>query len=264
MQTVRLECNDEGRQSLRCRLVSTARYTEQYSVLSGVLVDQQGRVLAADEVRLTYRVEKPDHAADVMLRFGSLSPDAAPARLLVGFNSEVVGGHVGSAWGRYFRHDPIFPVARLLSTPNPDVQLVGLTEFRDSQRSQIQYHSRPRSAARCKHLAEALAPLRPQLVELFESADDPEILALACRLAGYSTDATYGKRLIRLLDHEDPLVRDSAAIGLGLLKDRRGLPRVQHWAAASPESRCATNADAALANDAKNAMDILSGLAPED
>jgi len=219
-----------------------------------VVFDDQEIAIAAAESSTTYRVLQPIYQSDdLRLHFGDLPSDGSKKRRAVfGIQTQLIGGPGGSLWARYFSDEPLLPIPVLLSNSNPDVWTVGLAAVA----KEISSSRTLDFDARLK-LRRDLAPYRDTFHRLFETATDADGLSLLCRLAGYTVDATFVPRLVSLLEHPEPMVQDSAEIGLGLMKDGRAVARIREVAARQPEESPNTIGHLNLISDAKNAMHVL-------
>jgi hypothetical protein len=258
LRSSQLKKSDSGAWTATLELFSEAQSTEQWSLISGALLDADGRPLAAAKQDRTYQVHgSPYSTSEIVLDFGTLPENSPPARLMLGLNSQVVGGPVGSTWGRFYSDSSVFPIDRLLASSQPEIWRAGLSEFYRVNWTEFLRRNERRTERYRSYAAKALAPLRPHFERLFAEGKDPEGLALLCRLAGHSGDRTYEPRLIELLNHSDESVRDSAAIGLGMLRNSKGVDRIRRLASTEPGA-------SPIANDAQIALDLLEGKGQSD
>ena len=104
----------------------------------------------------------------------------------------------------------------------------------------------------------AFAPYRDAFRRLFEIGEGPDGLALLCRLAGHSGDRSFVRQIAPLLKHQDRTVRDSAAVGLGLLGDGRASGQIRVVAARKLAEKDGAIGHLNLNNDAISALDSLN------
>lgn len=100
----------KGRVTVAAELVSRKQYTEFWSVIAGVLWDEQGRPIASAERKHVFRVVDEVYSADITLDFGTLPEGVEPTHLSIGVGQIPIGRPMGSMWGRIAHKEPIFPV----------------------------------------------------------------------------------------------------------------------------------------------------------
>lgn len=260
IHSVKLQRTETGEWTATLEIVSQARYSELQTVATGVLLNEQGEPIAAAQQQATYRVRDSVYSSrETVLNFGSLPAGIRPARLLLGIRTQQVGGLMGSTWARYSTSDPVFPFERLLASAERDVWVSGLHELYDEYSRDIVRQNKPRGNHRRHALANAFSPFRPHFERLFDQGRDVEGLGLLCRLAGHSGDTSYVPQLVVLLKHNDPSVQDAAAVGLGLLNDRRAIDRIRELATSVSESE---SRSPSIVNDARSALDVLGESMP--
>ena len=256
---------DANELSARIELISQEHYSEQYTRIVGVLFNPDGLPVALAELTSSYRVTEPVYQTDeLQLDFGGVPPRTSNTlHAVFGIQTEEIGAPKGSRWMRFMSHQPLMPIPVLLSNPNSDVWKVGLTELYCHYRGKIDLASRYREDFLRKGLTRALAPYRDALRRLFETGEDPDGLALLCRLAGHSGDRSFVRRVAPLLKHQHRTVRDSAAVGLGLLGDGRASGQIRVVAAGELVEKDGAIGHLNLKNDAISALDIL-GMTTEE
>lgn len=246
LRSVQLHRNDAREWSATLKVVSEAYLTEQSSVAAMVLLDQEGRPLASGQASLTCRVIDSPYVQDVVVDLGALPEAVRPSHVLLGLKSEVIGGPVGSMWGRFMDDGPVFLIDRLLASPHVEIWRAGLYAlYRDGRTGYLrvneQHPERQRSEA-----AQVLGRYRSHFERLLVEGQDVEGLGLLCRLAGHSGDAAYESRLVELLDHPELSVREGAAVGLGLLGNPRGRGLIRTLLDRQPKGVLAGDAGMAL------------------
>lgn len=248
---------EEGMATASLELVSQDHYSEQFTMVSGVLLNSEGIPIAAGELNTTYRVTDPIYQTNqLQLEFGEVSNEASQKlQAIFGIQTQTIGGPLGSTWGRFYSREPVLPIPVLLSNPNPDVWTVGLTEIVSHHDFRLTRDGRDDDDRR--RTAQQLAPYRNAFHGIFETAQDPSGLALLCRLAGNSEDRSFIARLVPLLEHKEDIVKDSAAVGLGLLGDGRASERIKRIIANTPKGPPKSIGQLNLVLDAKNALDVL-------
>lgn len=246
LRSVQLRRNDAGEWSATLKVVSEAYSTEQSSVAAVVLLDEEGQPAASGQGTPTYRVIDSPYVQDLVINLGVLPETVRPSHVLLGLKSEVIGGPVGSMWGRYLNEEPVFPIDRLLACRHAEIWRAGLYELSRAGRLDYLRRDEGRPERQRSAAAGALAPYRADFERLLVEGEDVEGLAFLCRLAGHSGDATHEVRLVELLGHPDPSVRDGAAIGLGLLRNPRGRERIQTLFDRQPKGPLAADARMAL------------------
>lgn len=153
----------------------------------------------------------------------------------------------------------MFPFERLLAGTERDVWVSGLDELYDEYSRDIVRQNKPGGDHRRHGLAKAVSPFRTHFARLFDQGRDVEGLGLLSRLAGHSGDTSYVPWLVVLLKYDDPSVRDAAAVGLGLLNDRRVIDRIRELATSVSESKSRSSD---IVNDARSALDVLGESIP--
>lgn len=238
-------------------LVSQDHYTGHSTLVSGVLFNSAGLPVSAAELSSTYRVMVPIYQTDSLeINFGEI-PGAASQKLLgsFGIQTRVVSAPVGSTWGRMSSREPVLPIAVLLANPNPEVWTMGLVEIYSDH--DIRRTGKRRDRDYRRRVGQQLAPYRDAFHKHIETGRDKDGLALLCRLAGQTEDRSFVPQLVPLLQHEEKVVRDSAAVGLGFLQDDRASRQIQQLAASPPDEIPDSIGYLNLINDAKNALDVL-------
>jgi len=139
---------------------------------------------------------------------------------------------MGSLWARYtFRRDePPFTAEQLLAGDDPGTWKVGLGVLQKKARAfelfdDEHFDQRRMDRGRKSRLGK-LRPHCPRLAAILGETADPGLLADTCRLLGHAGDPELIDALAVHLTDERDLVKDGAAVGLGLLGDDRGLERL--------------------------------------
>jgi len=215
-------------------ILSTSWNTDQSVRVTAVLINDAGIAVAGGSDTDSFRTYgEPVIAGDarvVLLHSDRVSGSS----VLIGHRSIVTGMPMGSTWGRFMNIDPIFQPDTLLSSKFALVRQVGfrqlyVDQWRDIQR---QFERRARGSSD-RRVIDALARYRSSLAFVLsgQHGDSDETLAIACRLAGFSENRDFVAPLRSLLNHDSAIVRDSAAIGLGLLGANDAVDRLRELAA---------------------------------
>ncbi len=230
IRSVRLETNGQGELIGELEIVSQNHMQELMAYVSSALLDENGSLVAVADTNSMFRVQSNVYSSrDASLNFGVLEGASEPKYVLLGLKTIVIGAPMGSSWGRFMNSSPLFLPEQMLAAEESEVWLCGLDTINSNLRRQVMRRelfdglSRSRGAGR----KATLAPYLDRFEALFERADDPEGLAMLCRLAGHSEDKRFVEPIGRQLDHSDDAVCDAAAIGLGLLGRPDGIERLR-------------------------------------
>lgn len=224
LQQLRFEKTRPDRLSVASTIVSTNWYTDQSTRVTSLLADRNGVVFAGGFVSDSFRthatpvISQPQHAV-VQTPLVSRAHHA-----LVAGQSVVTGGPMGSTWGTYYSHGPLFPVEALLKNRNAKVRLHGLRQLYLEQHRWVQRRYEKLQRGRDdRRVIDQLAKHRQSLVKILDQEvlnDLPESLSIACRLAGFSANRDYIKVLRKRQQHSSPEVQQSATIALGMLGEK--------------------------------------------
>jgi beta-lactamase regulating signal transducer with metallopeptidase domain len=221
---------DDGRTVISPELVSTAFYTEQHVQRCFVAIDTEGTPISGGSGSVQFRTyDNPVRFCESPVTLVN-SKKCEFAFLLSGTQSITTGAPMGSRWGMYLSRSPVFTPPTLLGSTYPEIRLAGLRElYRSSEHDADKVFERRNRGRHDLRIVEALLALRGLLQSVLSSAskDSEEAIAIAARLAGLSEDQQFVESLRPLLNHSSEQVRDSAAIGLGLLGNSEGIDRLQ-------------------------------------
>jgi len=227
--------------AIQPEILSTNWYTQQSVRMTAIMLNADGVALhggmASDSFR-TYA--EPVVRAEAKMEFEPFE-NTRGLSLLIGCHAEITGAPLGSTWGSFSLEDPLFEPSLLMGSRFPAVRHIGVRQiYREQYRDLTrQFTSRDRG----ERALEALAPHKAVLKFILSNSngDEEEAIAIACRLAGFSQDPEFTPSLRTLLSHSSEQVKDSAAIGLGLLGNADGLERLQALAARSVQESSPTD-----------------------
>lgn len=231
------ERNGTGELIANLELISQDEWKRFPVLLSLTLLGPDGKVKAASSREVPFQVENEIAEVKAVFNLGSgLKPDAIQSfavGLARGANTGMYHGH--DMWMTFISEDKrLFPVEQMLEAPDdPQLRTMGLRALnQDIRDRKMRYElfsderDRQRAQERGWTRVQQLAPHLGRLESLLGKTDDPEALALLCRLLGHSGEKRFVEPLKRLLADSRPTVRDGAAIGLGLLGDAAGFDRL--------------------------------------
>ncbi|QDT43074.1 BlaR1 peptidase M56 [Gimesia alba] len=220
----------QQRAVLTPEILSTSYYKGQLVRVTGVLI-RDGIVVASGSATDSFRtLSTPEVSKEARVLL--LNSDRQTGNsVLIGHRSVVTSTPVGSTWARLIDDDfTSFASRDLLSSRFAEVRQIGLQSLymQQSKEIYVQYDRERRKG----RVAENLVPYRDALKHILtaQNGDSPAAIALACRLAGFSENPDFQSSLRALLKHPSEVVRDSAAIGLGLLGQKDAIDRLRHLA----------------------------------
>lgn len=212
-------------------ILSTSYYTEQRVRVTGVLL-RNGTVVASgtgsDSFR-TYQTPVSSRQSRLLLQNSDLQTGMS---LLLGHRAVVTSAPVGSTWGIFTGfHFQDFPPEDLLVSRYAEIREIGLQSIYFQHVREIERQFR--RDGHSQRLHREMKNYRDGLQQILsgKQGDAPAAIALACRLAGFSENAAFQSPLRSLLQHPSGTVRDSAAIGLGLLGEKDAIDRLRELAA---------------------------------
>lgn len=148
----------------------------------------------------------------------------------------------GSRWMMLMDSTPIFSIEKLLSGETEETWWSGISQLagqlnNDSMLEEFLHDPDRRTGERVQpqRRQELLAPHVERLAFIAGHAGDPQLVAAAARMVGFAGDRAQFATLLPLLEAGDALVRDAAAVALGLLGWTDGLDRLREMLAMSPE-----------------------------
>ncbi|WP_291177180.1 M56 family metallopeptidase [Gimesia sp.] len=223
-------------------ILSTSYYTGQTVRVTGVLL-RDGVVVASgtdsDSFR-TYQTPFSSQQSRILLQNSDRQTGTS---LLLGHRSVVTSAPAGSTWVQFMGfHFHDFPPQDLLSSRFAEIRQIGLQSVYLKHARDIDRQFRREGHSQRLH--RELSDYRDALQQILsdEQSDSPAAIALACRLAGFSENAAFQTPLRALLQHPSESVRDSAAIGLGLLGQTDVIERLRYLASQpEPESETVTD-----------------------
>jgi hypothetical protein len=225
-----------GDMRLLPEILSTRWYTDQSVRMSSVLLGDDGTPLSGGFTDQSFRT----YAEPVVSKEGAITlrglHQASGAFILAGCRAVVTGMPMGSRWAMLANEDPLFEARTLLNSRFPAVRELGLQQLYQEQWPNASELFAVDSRGD-RDIVEGLAPYINTLngVLTGKNGDNtPTALATACRLAGFSQEETFIAPLRELLHHDSSDVRDSAAIGLGLLLQDDGILRLRELASQRP------------------------------
>lgn len=229
IRSIRLRTNEQGELVGELEIVSRNHMQELIAYTSSALLDEHGSLVAVADMNSTFRVHGDVYSStDPALNFGVLEGRNKPKYLLLGLKTIVIGGPMGSFWGRFTNSPPLFLPEQMLAAEEPEVWRCGLDTIDANLRKEVmrrELFDRPfRSRGASRQVS--LEPYLDRFEALFRQAGEPPGLAMLCRLAGHSADERFVEPVGNLLDHSDDAVRDAAAIGLGLLGRSDGMKQL--------------------------------------
>ncbi|QDT21383.1 M56 family metallopeptidase [Gimesia chilikensis] len=212
-------------------ILSTTYYTGQTVRITGVLL-RDGTVVASgtssDSFR-TYQTPVSSQQSRILLQNSDRQTGTS---LLLGHRSVVTSAPVGSTWGMFTGfHFQDFPPEDLLASRYAEIREIGLQGiyFKHVREIERQF----RRDGHSQRLHREMKNYRDGLQQILSGKQDdvPAAIALACRLAGFSESTAFQAPLQGLLHDPSQNVRDSAAIGLGLLGQADAIDRLRELAA---------------------------------
>ena len=210
LRGMRLVREADGQTTGQPELVSQDHNTELATVVGAILLDVDDIPVAADTVSSIFRVEQGVYrSVEQALHFGRCAQPFS--RCGLGVTTTVIGGPMGSFWGRYYNYSPLFSFEQFLEGNDPRVWKVGIQELNEHLRQRIiPYETRHGSDAFVVRNGltrrQTLAPHVARIEVLLGKLQDAEALALLCRLAGHSGDK-------RLVERAASAIERSAARG---------------------------------------------------
>ncbi|QDV51193.1 M56 family metallopeptidase [Gimesia fumaroli] len=221
----------QQRAVLTPEILSTSYYKGQLVRVTGVLI-RDGIVVASGSATDSFRtLSTPEVSKEARVLL--LNSDRQTGNsVLIGHRSVVTSSPVGSTWAQLIddNYFTSFAPRGLLSSRFAEVRQIGLQSLymQQSKEIYVQYHRERRKG----RVAENLIPYRDILNQILsgQNDDSPAAIALACRMAGFSENPKFQTALRALLKHPSEIVRDSAAIGLGLLGQNDAIERLRHLA----------------------------------
>lgn len=236
LRSIRFAANDRGELTAKVELPGLANLRGLTSTITIVLLDGEDRPIAVASGHKHSSIEQDPHFdPDLALNFGPLG-GRKPRYILVDFQAvQAKYGYTSTLIQVLPPEVPLFPIERMLSSPDEAVQSIGIAVL--DERAVKAADLRPSGAGwegdreierqRQPRVQGALGPYLDRLEALLATTESPESKAAICRLLGYSQETRYAKLLRPLLDDPDPTIREGAAIGLGLLRDPESAPRLE-------------------------------------
>ena len=224
----------EGKLTATLELVSTSHGRWFAATACVVLMDADGRPLAVASTETSLRVEPSEiHSATVTVDLGAVDPAGEGQFAAIGLARGRDWGSFGpSTWARWIPQvtPAPFTTEQLLQAEEVGTWKIALENVEQKlHKETISYGIlEDRGSPRNWPPAGLLEPNTQRVIELFAREDHPdaEALGLLCRMIGYAGLKDQTELIRPYLQDERPTVRDSAAIGLGLLSDTAGMARL--------------------------------------
>jgi hypothetical protein len=232
---VRAERNGDETVKLTLDVVSIDSMSEFYLDVTAALLGPTGDVLASGGVSTELHVESNALEKRFEIALGKIRAGAVPAYLALGVApGNVVGGPMGSRWGRFMISETAFEIAALLAAPDAGSRRAGLNalvsnraneyvrfEFLDDRLDQRNVAEKRVSRLRL------LEPLAESLARIAREPGPPDVRADAARFLAYSKTTAAAETLRQLLEDSNQSISDAAAIGLTFLGQSDCLERLR-------------------------------------
>ena len=231
MRSFSISRDQQQRAVITPEILSNSYYTGQTVRVTSVLL-RDGIVVASgtgtDSFR-TYQTPVSSQQSHILLQNSDRQTGTS---LLLGHRSVVTSAPVGSTWGTLTGfHFQDFPPENLLASRYAEIREIGLQSIYFQHVREIERQFR--RDGHSQRLHREMKNYRDGLQQVLsgKQGDAPAAIALACRLAGFSENADFQAPLRALLQDRLQSVRDSAAIGLGLLGEKDAIDRLRELAA---------------------------------
>jgi hypothetical protein len=235
LRTIHFGDDGQGALNATLELVSRHHWKDLVAKVTLVLLDDKDVPVGVGSLEHGYRVKSDIYdAANLAVPLQGRTARAGAARVVAGAQTVTVGGPMGSRWGMYMDATSPYPVESLLTGEDPEVWRRGLAVLDNAiggrRRGFVHDPDDPTIDEKTwGAIHRIIRPHGDRLAALFPNAEEagPRELARLCLLAGYSGDDRLVGALKLRLDHQDDMVRDAAATGLGLLGNSAGKARLE-------------------------------------
>jgi hypothetical protein len=264
-KVVRFAREADGGLSATVELVSTDHWKEFQAGVCLALVSPSRELIAARQASTEFRVEADMGLAEVTLEFQPMLGLEEASHFIVGVARGRDRGqyHGHGMWLRFLNTDePLFPPERILEAQDPAAWGAGFRALDRELRDDVlrkemfdELRDHERAVERGRTREALIEPHADRLVAILDEVEDPDAIALLCRLIGHAGREGDALALRPMLDHPDETVRDGAAVGLGMLGREDGLDRLDPiLARPRPEGREAWLRQSAWEDDAALAL----------